>query len=66
MMGSSRTVTAELKMKDVPMLDSDRELLRSEFEGFDDMTLEQFRQAKDEKIDSLLDFMNKLRPPDDC
>lgn len=49
-----------MKMRDLPMLDSDRENMRLEFEGFDDMTIEEFREARKQRMDELLDFVNQL------
>jgi hypothetical protein len=50
----------ELTMGEIPMLDSDRELLRAEFDDFDSMTLAEFRKAKQKRIDDILDFVNRL------
>lgn len=50
----------ELTMGEIPMIDSDRELLRAEFDGFDNMTLLEFQKAKQKRIDDLLDFVNRL------
>jgi len=52
--------TVRITMRDVPMLDSDRELLRDEIEGFDDMTLEEFVEAKMKRLNELLDFYNSI------
>ncbi len=48
----------EKKMRDMPMLDSDRENLRNEIEGFDDMTLDEVRAAVSKYMDNMLDIMN--------
>lgn len=48
-------------MRDVPMPDVDRERMREEFENFDDMTVDEFRQAARARLDTLLDTMNVLR-----
>lgn len=48
-------------MRDIPMLAVDRERMRNEFDGFDDMTPEQFQAAVDERLDDLLDFINDLK-----
>jgi hypothetical protein len=53
----------ELRMKDIPLLDSDREALRLEFEDFDEMTLSEFQTAKRKRLDEILDLMNRLKPP---
>lgn len=50
----------DTRMKDTPMLDSDRENMRLEFEGFDDMTLDEFDAASKRRLDELLDLYNEL------
>lgn len=51
---------SEPRMRDLPMLDTDRERLRDEIEGFDDLTPDEFRAAVKERMDGLLDFVNEL------
>lgn len=48
------------RMRDVPMSDHDRELLRDELEGFDDMTPGEFRAALARWTDGMLDTVNAL------
>jgi hypothetical protein len=49
------------KMKDVPMLLSDRELLSEEFEGFDEMTVEDLRVVMEAKVNMLCDLIQAIR-----
>jgi hypothetical protein len=49
------------KMKDVPMLLSDRELLSEEFEGFDEMTVEDLRVVMEAKVNMLCDLIHAIR-----
>lgn len=50
----------ELTMGETPMLDTDRELMRGEFEDFDNMTLPEFQAAVKDRQNELLDLMSKL------
>lgn len=50
----------EILMRDLPMLDTDRQAMRLEFDNFDDMTMDEFRKASSKRIDELLDFYNRL------
>jgi hypothetical protein len=52
---------SEAKMRDLPMLDSDRELFRAEMPGFDDMTLAEFQEAARLKIEEMNDLAEKLK-----
>lgn len=47
-------------MRDVPMLAVDRERMQAEFDGFDDLTPDEFREAAKRRVDSLLDLANDL------
>lgn len=49
------------KMKNVPMLLSDRELLSEEFEGFDEMTLAELRVVMEAKVNMLCDLIQAIR-----
>lgn len=51
----------ETRMRDMPMLDSDRQLMREEFDGFDDMTIDEWHSAVIRKLDSMFDFYNALK-----
>lgn len=55
------------KMRDVPMLDSDREAMRREFgeHRFDNMTLDQFRSWAKERVQSLDDIVALLQEHSD-
>lgn len=50
----------DIRMKDVPMTDFDRENMRNEWENFDNMTLAEFREAAKKRTDELLDLYNSL------
>lgn len=50
-------------MRDVPMLDIDRERMREEFDNFDSMTFAEFKAASVKRVDEILDFVNELRQP---
>jgi hypothetical protein len=50
----------ELRMKDFPMLDTDRERMREEFEDFDNMTMAEWQAASKKRMDELLDLFNRL------
>jgi hypothetical protein len=49
------------QMRDIPMLDIDRERMRAEFEGFDDMTIEQFKAAALVRVAELANIVNMIR-----
>lgn len=62
-----RGATIDLLMRDLPMLDSDRELMRDRIRGFDDMTIGELQIATRAYHDATLDFINELRasnPPE--
>lgn len=48
------------KMIDIPMSDADREFLRNEFDGFDDMTLDEYRKATQDRVDKLYDLVHSI------
>jgi hypothetical protein len=53
-------MTEDRRMRDVPMLAVDRERMQAEFDGFDDLTPDEFREAAKRRVDSLLDLANDL------
>ncbi len=55
---------SDVRMRDIPMLDSDRERFTEMFPDFASMTLEEFRDAYLNEIDELLDLMNTVRAHD--
>lgn len=57
-------MTDNITMRDVPMSDFDREAMREEFEGFDDMTLTEFKAAVSQKMDGILDLILSLKTRD--
>jgi hypothetical protein len=56
---------ARRKMKDMPMLDIDRERMRQEFEGFDDMTPEEFAAAATARVTEIHDLVRMIDNNDD-
>jgi hypothetical protein len=53
-------ITENTLMKDFPMLATDRENMRLEFDDFDNMTYAEFQAAVKKRQDEILDFMNEL------
>lgn len=56
-------MTDDRRMKDIPMLDIDRERMREEFENFDNMTVDEWRVAVKKRQNELLDTLNLLSSP---
>lgn len=52
----------EQRMRDLPMLDSDREVMRERFgPAFDGWTMDEFKAAHHLAVDEMLDLMNALK-----
>lgn len=51
----------DIKMRDLPMLDVDRERMRNEFDNFDELTLTEFKAAAAQRVDELLDLITMLK-----